>query len=391
MASTQKCVPKEVHGAADLIEVLRDSLNIDDIFSKDGWDVGCKLLSPLITYVEGEVAKTGIAGKVADLFAPKAIKKILDLITEDSGGIVTNNSTMGSPMDCQVLIWKAIKADVIKSLATRKGSKASDIISYYQISSDVLKYTSVVSLIIANIIAYLCFSVNVALPLPEGSTGLASDIQSIDSTVMGALSDTGIGFPLFAKYKLSQTELQAITNVFQLLIPQQEKVPTNGIVVSLSVKQPGGGTASISLQNHQLNGPLGLRSAQSYITPLVADVVYSNCKDGIFNGLPAPDHIETMKNRYCSPKDNGDCNKSCAITPGTKGSTNGGSQKGGSKSSGKSGGTPLPKNHSKGLASWEIALIVIGSVLVVAGITVTIVYFVSRARHAKHSKPINQK
>ena len=387
MTSVPSCSPTTVTGVADLIDVFRDSLSTADIFSKNGWDVGCKLLAPLLMYLEKALNdKGGITGKLTGIGIPYAVQEALNLVSKESGDIVTTNPTMTDPtaksMNCQVLIWKAIKADVINSLASRKGSKASDIISYYQISASVLNDTSIVSLIVANIIAYLCFSVNVALPLPDGFSELSTAIQKIDSVATSVLAPTQVGFPLFAKHVLTQTEIEAITDVFKLLIPQQKGVPSNGFVVSLSVPQPNGKKpVSITLQNHQLNGPLGLRTAQSYVDPLVADVVYSNCKDGIFDGLPT--QIDAIKDRYCSPTDNKSCNKSCAISPDSHGADS----KGGSTKSGGKGysGSPLPHpSHHKGMASWEIALIVIGSALIIAGITVGIVFSV------KHHKKIEQ-
>ena len=396
MTSVPSCTPKTVDSVADLIDIFRDSLNTDDIFSKDGWDLGCKLLAPLLMYLENALQKSGVWGDLTSISIPYAVQSALNLVAKESGGIVTTSSTM-KDVNCQVLIWKAIKADVIKTLEARKGSKATDIISYYQISDKVLDETSIVSLIIANIIAYLCFSVKVALPLPEGFSDLASAIQKIDDVATKVLTPTNVGFPLFAKYSLSLTEIKAITNVFQLLIPQQKGVPSNGVVVSLSVPQPNAKTVSIVLQNDQLNGPLGLRTAQSYLDPLVADVVYSNCKDGIFNGLPSQSQLDVIQNRYCSPTDNRDCNKSCSVTPSTPGDDDkkgdktkgggGGESKGDDKGGGQvSSASPLPHHHM-GMAGWEIALIVVGVVLIIVGIVVALVLSIRHHKKMKSMSP----
>ena len=180
MASVPSCNPKIVNSVTDLIDVFRDSLSTEDIFSKNGWDVGCKLLAPLLMYLEKALNdKGGVAGKLTGIGIPYAVQEALNLVSKESGDIVTTNPTMVDPtaksMNCQVLIWKAIKADVIKSLASRKGSKASDIISYYQISDTVLNDTSIVSLIIANISSIEASKV--VSPLHQGKSESKYPIQ----------------------------------------------------------------------------------------------------------------------------------------------------------------------------------------------------------------------
>lgn len=398
MATVTKCEPKVVNSTPDLIDVFRNSLNTEDIFSKDGWDIGCKLIAPLIVYLETAMKKSGVKGTVASVTIPWALEATLSEISKESGGVVTINPSMDSQpaLNCQVLIWKAIKADVIKSLASRKGSSASDIIDYYRISDSIMNDTSMVSLIIANLIAYLCFSVNIALPLPGNFPSFSSAILDIDKVATKILKPTTVGFPLFANYSLSISEVEAITAIFQLLIPQQKGVPPNNVVVSLTVSQPGGKQpVNIKLQNHQLNGPLGLRTAQAYIDPLVADVVYSNCKDGIFNGLPSKSETDIIGERYCSPSDDENCNKTCSITPGHSKDDSGKDGKGGKNPSplpnhhnGKgsdTGSSPLPNYHKKkGMAGWEIALIIVGSTLIIGGIITAVVLSV------KHHKKLKQ-